>query len=170
MKLLLLLLALPAFATVKSTGPKWLKPKKQFTFQNGPQLCKAIEALMKTQIPQQQPVEIALGKNLKVTGKVGITGPSNGTFSVANLIFRLYDTHEEGLVYKDKCLKAEFQDLNKDGFRDLQLSGTIQRIDEKEHKVSNEFTFDRTYIYVPATKMFAPASGTPNPFVELVVR
>jgi hypothetical protein len=161
----LLLLPLSAMAL------KLPKPPKAMVLKDGKQVCAGIEKLMKQQVVQQQPVEFSVNKKLKIKGKIGATGPGNGTFNLVNLYLRVYHTRADGMRIKDKCLTIEFVDLDKDGFRDVQISGTVQSVDEKENaKVVGETVFNRAYLFLPTRKVFVPTSGSPNPYVELVIR
>lgn len=121
--------------------------------------------------PAQKDIDIAVGKNAVVQGKVGAIGPRVGTVHLANLYLRGMATGTEGYIYKDKCLKIDFPDLDKDGVRDLEISATVERLDPKANPpLQSSQEYKRAFIYHPEIRMYQAMDGSPNPVVELLVQ
>lgn len=113
-------------------------------------------------------IEIKLSKQFNIKGELEMTSKGNGTLRVANLHFRLYDDHNDGVLFDKRCLNVTLKDLNHDGILDLEVSGAIQEMDEKdEDKVLRTRFIRKGYIYDQKTKTFVPGSGPVDKDFEL---
>lgn len=176
MKLLVLFFSLLSFAAAKPVPKGKLKPKappKRVAkkISTGKELCQLMEQIAKAGVPSQKDIDFAAGKNAVVMGKVGAIGPNVGTVHLANIYLRGMATGTDGYVYKDKCLKIEFPDLDKDGVKDLEISATIQHFDAKANPpLQGTQEYKRTFIYHPEIRMYQGMDGSANPFVELLIQ
>ncbi|MBI3771138.1 MAG: hypothetical protein HY272_00320 [Gammaproteobacteria bacterium] len=75
---------------------------------------------------------VDIGKNTRIDTVLEITPKGNGTIGIANLVLHVWDTHDNGLVYKGKCLDVDGVDVNGDGWHDIIVSGTAIHTGEKE--------------------------------------
>jgi hypothetical protein len=75
---------------------------------------------------------LALGHGLNVTASVQMTSKGNGTLSLPNLGLRLFDQHDDGLVYRGGLLKLDLVTLGDDRYASILVSGILQHTGEKE--------------------------------------
>ncbi|MGE3260481.1 MAG: hypothetical protein AB7K68_01765 [Bacteriovoracia bacterium] len=172
MKLFLLFL-IPLFAFAKPAARKSKAPPKRVATKitSGKQVCDMVKKFTTAGFPAQTNIDFAVGKKFVAEGKLGAIDKNIGTFHLANLYLRAIAKGEEGLTYKEGCLKINFPDLDKDGIKDLELSVTMERLDPKANpKVVSTVNYERTFIYHPEQKIYEPMTGSPHPFVELVIK
>lgn len=62
-------------------------------------------------------------RNLQIM-EFNVTTKGNGVISVPGMNVRIYDAHDDGLVFENYLLKCEWKDTDADGFLDLVVSGT----------------------------------------------
>jgi len=63
---------------------------------------------------------------------------------------------DEDLVYPFKCLKPTYSDLDRDGYTDLTLQGTVERIDLATKAVVETLTVRDTFLWDPVRSCFHP--------------
>lgn len=91
-------------------------------------------------------VKIKTSEYRAFLAKVELTSKGNGTIQLGNLLIRVYDQHDDGVLYKDKELDIYLQDLTRDGNRELILTGILTITDEED---SNHFA------YLPFTEIIS---------------
>lgn len=78
-------------------------------------------------------IEISPGNLMQM--EFQITTKGNGVISVPGLNIRIYDGHDDGLMFENQLLKCEWKDIDADGFLDLVVSGNaIRKGDEEDAK------------------------------------
>jgi hypothetical protein len=153
--------------SMKKSAPKRVATKVT----SGKQICQLVEKIAATGIPQQKDIDIPVSAKFTVSGKLGAIDKTIGTLHIGNLFFRATATAGEGLVYEEKCLKIAFPDLDNDGVKDLEVSVSIKNLDPKTNALAAGLQhYERTFIYHPLEKIYEPMSGSPNPFVELLIQ
>lgn len=78
------------------------------------------------------PFKLELGHGLNVVANVQMTNKGNGTLTLPNLSLRLFDQHDDGVVYRGGLLTLDVVRLGKDRYASLIISGILQRTGEKE--------------------------------------
>ena len=75
-------------------------------------------------------VELAPGLSFPVI--LEGTSRGNGTLKIHNLHLRVFDEHDDGVVYENRHLAIDFQDLNGDNIKELVISGVVKYTGETE--------------------------------------
>lgn len=91
-------------------------------------------------------VEIKISNSRVFSAKSEITTKGNGTIQLGNLLIRVYDTHDDGIVYKNNELEVYLQDLTGDGNRELILTGVLAFSDDDD---------SIPIIYLPITEIIS---------------
>ena len=86
------------------------------------------------------------------------TSKGNGTLQLSNLLLRIYDRHDDGVLYKDGLLTLRFEDLNQDGWCDIHVTGTVLLTGEKESDPVLSVPLEVIYQFRPATGNFIDVS------------
>ncbi len=136
---------------------------------SGQEIC-AIFKEMKTTLkgPEaERKIHVKIGKDETLSGMLSLTSKNNGTLRLANLLLRTFDEHDDGIVYKDSCLSVQFNDLNNDGYLDLEISGIALMTDEKSDKPLEEQKVELQYKYVPKERKFLKITQPDFAFIEL---
>lgn len=82
--------------------------------------------------------EVAIHKDVVTNASIEVTSKGNGTLDILNLSLRVYDSHDDANLYKDRMLLIEFTDLNEDGYLDLMVTGIYQVTPEKGDGIVEE--------------------------------
>ena len=70
------------------------------------------------------------------------------------LVTRAVDNHNNGEIFRDGRLRAEYSDLNGDGVTDISLSGDIDQFDEKGDQVVKTFPCRKAFVWNPSSEKF----------------
>ena len=81
---------------------------------------------------------IDLGNGISIKATFDITSKGNGGLDIPGGWIRVYDSHNDGVVYRDGLLKCEWRDEDGDGVLDLVVSGVAQFYGEKGNRVEVE--------------------------------
>ena len=79
-------------------------------------------------------LNIQVSASVIVTGSFSITSKGNGGLVVPGAGIRLYDSHDDGLIFDGGLLNNELVDIDGDGFKDIVLWGTSILYDDKGDK------------------------------------
>lgn len=72
---------------------------------------------------EKRSLSIDIGHGVVLNANVELTTKGNGGLSIANLDLRTYDTHDDGLIYKNRMLDVDIVDLSGSGYMDIVVSG-----------------------------------------------
>jgi len=97
---------------------------------------------------------IQISKDISSVAKVSVTAKGNGVLSVANLRLRVFDAHDDGIIYEDGLLRTEFIDIDRDGCKDLVISGIALSTGEKEGEPAMHHCIVFIYMFDPKQKKF----------------
>lgn len=75
---------------------------------------------------------IKLSPKLLIPLSIEATSKGNGTINLNGLLLRIFDQHEDGIVYKNGFLELEIKDINSDGINELIFTGELKYTGEKE--------------------------------------
>lgn len=73
---------------------------------------------------------ISLRRDIIIKSKAEMTEKGNGTLQLGNLLLRIYDRHDDGLVYENGLLKLDFIDLDGDSIDEAIVSGVLKSTGE----------------------------------------
>jgi hypothetical protein len=79
--------------------------------------------------------EIMLAPDVKMTVTIEVTAKGNGNMRIGNLDLKVFDEHNDGTYYENGLLSIEFPDINRDGKRQMVVSGIVCFTGEKGEKV-----------------------------------
>lgn len=69
---------------------------------------------------------IEVDQTTQLPASIEVSSKGNGVLRIANLELKVYDDHDNGVVFKDAMGHIEFADLNDDGAKDLIIFGEVQ--------------------------------------------
>lgn len=92
---------------------------------------------------------INLSPSIKLNGYFSASAKGNATIRIENIFLRLFDQHDDGIVYPNSLLELELIDLNNDGINELILTGLVATTDDDDEISS---TIHTTYIFQYSTK------------------
>jgi hypothetical protein len=110
---------------------------------------------------------VKTGKGATQLGVLTLTSKGNGTLSIANLLLRVFDEHDDGLIYKDGCFQVQFKERGKNSFPGLELTGIAIETDGKSDKPLKEDKIDLQYEYIPNERRFLKITKPYFDFIEL---
>ena len=98
--------------------------------------------------------DVRIGKDVTFRATIAVTNKGNGTLSIANLRLRVYDDHDDGLIYQGRLLDIAFVDLSGGGYKDLIVSGCAIHTGEKEDAVPKYEGVVFVYKFLPKERKF----------------
>ncbi|WP_196140415.1 hypothetical protein [Aliikangiella sp. G2MR2-5] len=81
---------------------------------------------------------INIGPDVILEYSFGITSKGNGGLVAINKFIRIYDTHSDGITFKNGLLNSELIDVDGDGYLDIKLWGVAVLTDEKEKSLGEK--------------------------------
>ena len=120
-----------------------------------PKACVAAEFPLST----RKRIEIARG--IRIETVFEITSKGNGGVDLPGLYVRVYDDHDDGVVFQDHLLRCEWRDIDNDGFRDFVVNGIAIRTDENSGSVSS-VPVRGVFRYVAEHRCFEVAGCSPD--------
>ena len=78
------------------------------------------------------PSKINIAKNLSIPVTFDATKKGNGAINLNSLLIRVFDQHDDGVVYENDFLNMETKDLNNDDIKEIIFTGIIKHTGEKE--------------------------------------
>lgn len=76
--------------------------------------------------------KINISKNISIPVAFDTTKKGNGTLNLNGLLIRIFDQHDDGVVYQNSYLNLELKDLNDDNIKEIIFTGIIKYTGEKE--------------------------------------
>ena len=98
--------------------------------------------------------ELILGTGAVLPARVEVTSKGNGTLTIANVKVRVFDDHDDGMVYLGGMLGTRFVDIDRDGYLDLLLSGIVEFTGEIAGSVTRREAVVTIYMFDPTTNRF----------------
>jgi hypothetical protein len=95
---------------------------------------------------------IPIGHGISADAHIEFTAKGNGHLSVAGLIVRVYDDHDDGRVFEPRLLNIVFVDVTGDSYTDLIISGAEVLTEDSDSSDG------RTEVF--ACFVYEPSSGT----------
>lgn len=100
--------------------------------------------------------EVDLGQGVLVPVEVAFTSKGNGMLSCLNLPKRVYDAHDDGVLYAGGISAVVFVDANRDGYRDLVFaSALLESPDDKAPSNAFREYAQSIYLYQPESRDFS---------------
>lgn len=109
-------------------------------------------------------IDLSLG--VSISASFEITNKGNGTLDLPGLRIRVYDDHNDGVVYRDGLLKCEWRDEDGDGVLDLVVSGFAQFYGEKGNRVEIERPIQGLFRYITKEKRFVKVHCSPEIYFQ----
>ena len=97
----------------------------------------------------------------KLVWSFSITSKGNGVLTIGQSNIRLYDCHDDGIVFENWLLENHLEDVNSDGYQDLVLNGTVIIKDERGEKVISEKAISLVFYYHQNKRKFIPNESNP---------
>ena len=93
-------------------------------------LVKSIKESLQKNKPITSKINISKNISIPVTFKKKKKG--NGTLNLNGLLIRIFDQHDDGVIYENSYLNLELKDLNNDNIKEIIFTGIIKYTGEKE--------------------------------------
>ena len=99
-------------------------------------------------------LNVQVSVSLTVTGYFSITSKGNGELKVPGANIRLYDSHDDGVVFDGFLLNNELVDVDGDEFKDIVLWGTSILYDDNDDKEISRRPVLSIFRFEPKTNKF----------------
>ena len=95
------------------------------------------------------------------------TPKGNGTLKIHNLHLRVFDQHDDGIVYEGGLLKIDFKDLNNDKLNEIIITGILKHTGNNESDPANYSPFTQIFSFNCKTGLFMNLYKTDGYSIEL---
>jgi len=112
---------------------------------------------------------IALNKHFKFVSQLEGTSKGNGTLKIHNLNLRLYDQHDDGVVYEGGSLKLDLKDLTGNGISELIVTGILKYTGDTETDPVSFDSFTQIFTFDCQAGLFTSLYKTEGFSIELPV-
>jgi len=106
--------------------------------------------------------KVKIGAKKFLTLKIELTSKGNGVVRIGNLDVFLYKDNLDEFYYEGSLLKTEFIDLHGTGYKDVVISGTELKTDEKTDKIVKRKSVCCILAFDPKTNTFKVAYKASN--------
>ena len=83
--------------------------------------------------------KVDIGDNLAEPARIEVTNKGNGFLEMCGQEFRVYDDHDDGVVFDPPFVRVTFLDIDNDGFRDLLICGMVRTTDGSDGRCGGRF-------------------------------
>ncbi len=90
---------------------------------------------------------LKLNNNLQFNVILEGTSKGNGTLKIHNLNLRIFDQHDDGVVYEGDVLKVDFKDLNDDKLNEIIITGILKYTGDDESDSVNYESFAQIFSF-----------------------
>jgi hypothetical protein len=97
---------------------------------------------------------IIIGDNIKLIANIQMTPRGNGGLRIANLDLHVYDSYHDVAYYENDLLDIDFIDINKDGYKDIIVSGIVCYEHDKKNIILCREPVVFIYMFSPKKKKF----------------
>jgi len=115
--------------------------------------------------PWQRVLSVAPG--WPVTFDFEKTSKGNGGLTFPGGFARVYDAHDDGVVFAPPTLHTRLVDLDRDGYADVELSGTAVFYDDKGDLELDRHPVRATFMFVPSERRFVASRSDPSIYAEV---
>ncbi len=112
---------------------------------------------------------VELNKHLRFITTLEGTTKGNGTLKIHNLNLRLFDQHDDGIVYEGGSLKFDLKDLNENKRKELIITGIIKYTGDDESGPSTYKPLTLIYTYDCKAGIFKNMYKNSEYSIELAV-
>ena len=98
--------------------------------------------------------EVKLSEDIKLSSHFVISPKGNGSLSISNLRLKIFDNHDNGMIYGEDDASITLVDLDGDKIKELLVSGVLIHTGENETSPSIYSYFVRGYRYEKSTGEF----------------
>jgi len=75
------------------------------------------------------------------------TSKGNGTLKIHNLNLRIFDQHDDGIVYEGDVFNVDFKDLNDDKLNEIIITGILKHTGDNESDPVNDESFAQIFSF-----------------------
>jgi len=115
--------------------------------------------------PWQRVLSVAPG--WPVTFDFEKTSKGNGGLTFPGGFARIYDRHNDCLVFGPATLDARLVDLDGDGYADIEFSGTAVFYDDEGELEIERHPVRATFMFVPAQRQFVESHSDPSIYTDV---
>jgi len=90
---------------------------------------------------------LKLNNDLQFNVILGGTSRGNGTLKIHNLNLRIFDQHDDGVVYEGDVLNVDFKDLNDDKLNEIIITGILKYAGDNESDPVNYESFAQIFSF-----------------------
>ncbi|MCX6955487.1 MAG: hypothetical protein NTV51_25340 [Verrucomicrobia bacterium] len=119
-------------------------------------------ARVDAEAPSSAKNRIDLGKGIFVDLTFEITTNGNGLLTLPGLAIRVFDSHADGLVFRNGLLRCEWQDVDGDGVRELVVTGTAIRQNDQAGADEGTVQIRGVFRYVAKERRFETVICSPE--------
>jgi len=105
-------------------------------------------------------IEIAMG--IWIDAVFEITSKGNGGVELPGLGVRVYDSHDDELVFRDWLLRCEWRDDDGNGVLDFVVTGVAVQTDEKSGAERSSLPVRGAFRYITKQRRFEPTLCSPE--------
>ena len=113
---------------------------------------------------------VALNKRFKFVSQLEGTSKGNGTLTIHNLNLRLYDQHDDGVVYEGGSLRFDLKDLTGNGINELIVTGILKYTGETETDPVSFDSFTQIFTFDCQSGLFISLYKTGDFSIELPMK
>ena len=116
---------------------------------NKPLIIKTLNALFSQLVNNSGMTQrvIELNNNLHFNVALEGTSKGNGTLKIHNLKLRLFDQHDDGIVYEGGSLKLDLKDINGNKRKELIITGIVKYTGDDDSDPATYESFTQIYTY-----------------------
>lgn len=111
--------------------------------------------------------KLKLNSNFQFDAILEGTKKGNGTLKVHNLNLRVFDQHDDGIVYEGDLLKIDFKDLNNDTINEIIITGILKYTGNTKSDPTSYSPFTQIFSFNCKTGLFISLYKTAGYSIEL---
>lgn len=112
--------------------------------------------------PRSVTKKIEIAKGIWIDAVFEITSKGNGGVDLPGLGVRVYDSHDDGLVFRDWLLRCEWRDVDGDGMIDFVVTGVPVRTDGQSGAELSSLPVRGVFRYIAELRRFEPGTCSPE--------
>jgi hypothetical protein len=112
-------------------------------------------------------VSLNVAASIKIPATFSVTSKGNGSLQWKGGFLRLYDAHDDGVLYSPPLLRNELRDTNGDGYKDIVVWGTVTLTSDETSDPLQHIPVRTVLKYDPHSGNFLLSEGSPYVHVSL---